>query len=1181
MHNKKSLSFCWLTFLLTAIGAHAQEAVVVRRLTHTPAQSINLHPFLSSDGRRVAFESSADLLQENAPGGLQTFVAGVDDGQISFSKIANSRATRIALSHNGQQAVLASKDNPLGTNLDGNSEIFYFDGTTLHQLTITQPNAPATRVDDGNFGPSLSDDATLAVFTSNRDLVPGKNLDASDEVFLYQTAHRKFVQLTNFSSSTRCERAQLSGDGRWVSYLLTEVAQEDTSSTRQLMLHNVSSGEVTMVRAGVSLMLAETRVLSDDAARLVFSASDEKGVAQVYLYDHARQKIKQLAQIAKRSADVALQPTISGDGRRIAFATKRRVNDFKSAGGVEVYVYDVPAGELLKITDAPSDAEAEVSVSLNDDGTKAAFNFPRLWSEPTLPPEFKDAQEIYLVEVPPSKRFMDDLSILNAASLLAAPERHLAPGVMAVARGVKLAEESIYAERQADGEFGFSLAGTVVFVNNHPAPIYYVSPTQVSFRFPVDAAPGACTVTVINSDGFENRSACQIEPTSPGIFTVNGEGTGAAAILEDGLRTSAGNSWSQRITLFGTGFDTGKHVALVISGKEYIAEAAVHAVENLKGLHQITFDVPQVLRGAGEVTVYVKAGNRASNEVRLNIDAAVRGEVVINEILYDPPDGPAGDANGDGQRSGSADEFIEVSNASPANLLVANWSIATKTSAEGRERTVHRFPAGAELPPGAAAVVFGGGDLQHPSLFGNAQIFKASAGGLSLNNTSMIVVVRDATGTIVAESTYGPDQAQAVNQSLTRSPEIIGSFVPHSSAGDRSRLFSPGTSADGVPHSSPSLSRIEIVPRTTTTIEAGTPVELTAKAFGIVNNREMEIPFVKFAWEAGGASPQILSSAHGQAVIVNALRAGTITVRARAGGHEAQTQIVVNPLVSTIELTPETVNFSVGQKINFKATARDAAGELVSDLTFEFVLADANAANVVILEKIERHQALVRGDNAGTVWLIASYVNAVSGKVVMGRAKLVVEPAPVIAKPMPGELIINEVVTAFARSTTQERQDFVELFNQTNSPLDITGLRVLFRPTGAAVAASTFMIHGATVIQPRSYFLIANGAQTFGVQADADASAAGFDLNNTSGGIRIILDGVSLDGLTYQGSNNAEPPTLFKTFGEGVVFKFTGGATNNLLRVPDARDTNDNAADFRRNGTASAVSPKRANPNEP
>src|SRR5205085_4767506 len=98
--------------------------------------------------------------------------------------------------------------------------------------------------------------------------------------------------------------------------------------------------------------------------------------------------------------------------------------------------------------------------------------------------------------------------------------------------------------------------------------------------------------------------------------------------------------------------------------------------------------------------------------------------------------------------------------------------------------------------------------------------------------------------------------------------------------------------------------------------------------------------------------------------------------------------------------------------------------------------------------------------------------------------------------------------------------------------------------------------------------------------ADFDAHLTGFDLNNTTGGIKIELNGMKLDGLTYQGGSTAPAPP-FNTFGEGSLLTFTSGTTNDLIRSPNAADTNNNATDFRRNGTVANVTPKAANPTLP
>jgi hypothetical protein len=189
----------------------------------------------------------------------------------------------------------------------------------------------------------------------------------------------------------------------------------------------------------------------------------------------------------------------------------------------------------------------------------------------------------------------------------------------------------------------------------------------------------------------------------------------------------------------------------------------------------------------------------------------------------------------------------------------------------------------------------------------------------------------------------------------------------------------------------------------------------------------------------------------------------------------------------------------------------------------------------------------------------------------------------VTAPPAPsaGQIIINEALVAFATSGTQARVDFIELFNTTNQVLDITNLVVTYRPSGSSYTPQSLTLARASgdkfLIGPRSYFLIAGGANTFGAAVDFNAGSGGFDLNNTTGGIKIELGGVKLDGLAYQGGTTP-PAAVFNTYGEGTLLTFTSGTTNDLIRSPNATDTNHNATDFRRNGTVSTVSPKAANP---
>ena len=167
--------------------------------------------------------------------------------------------------------------------------------------------------------------------------------------------------------------------------------------------------------------------------------------------------------------------------------------------------------------------------------------------------------------------------------------------------------------------------------------------------------------------------------------------------------------------------------------------------------------------------------------------------LVINEYLADPPDGPAGDANGDGTRDSAQDEFVEIVNSGPDPLPIGGFTISDAAQVR------FTIPAGKTIPPGEAAIIFGGGTPA--GAFGNCAtnglVFVVGGGGLSLNNGGDTLTVKDSAALVVASLTYGSTEGSA-NQSITRSPDVTGSFVFHSSApGSGGALFSPGARVTG------------------------------------------------------------------------------------------------------------------------------------------------------------------------------------------------------------------------------------------------------------------------------------------------------------------------------------------------------------------------------------------------
>ena len=161
-------------------------------------------------------------------------------------------------------------------------------------------------------------------------------------------------------------------------------------------------------------------------------------------------------------------------------------------------------------------------------------------------------------------------------------------------------------------------------------------------------------------------------------------------------------------------------------------------------------------------------------------------DLLINEVLADPP--TLGDANCDGERHSSEDEFIEVVNVSDRAVSLLGITV------EDAVMVRHTFGAASELLAGQAVVVFGGGD---PSCsFGGAAIERASSGSLGFSNDGDSITLAGPDG-IIDTMTYAP--AAANDTSVVLDPELntAGAYSSHDEIAPDGSAFSPGTRIDG------------------------------------------------------------------------------------------------------------------------------------------------------------------------------------------------------------------------------------------------------------------------------------------------------------------------------------------------------------------------------------------------
>jgi uncharacterized protein (TIGR03437 family) len=188
-----------------------------------------------------------------------------------------------------------------------------------------------------------------------------------------------------------------------------------------------------------------------------------------------------------------------------------------------------------------------------------------------------------------------------------------------------------------------SLGGVTVSITDstgatQSAPIEYVSPSQVNFIVPSGTASGIATVTIGASSG-----SAQIDTIGPGLYSMNGMGTGVAAAgaalySADGTATtvpvfqcttscvsvpmSLGSPGQELVvTFYGTGFRNLNSSALSSVSIGGVAAQILYigAQPQYPGEDQLNVVVPASLAGAGEVPVILTAGGQTANTVTINI----------------------------------------------------------------------------------------------------------------------------------------------------------------------------------------------------------------------------------------------------------------------------------------------------------------------------------------------------------------------------------------------------------------------------------------------------------------------------------------------------------------------------------------------------------------------------------
>jgi hypothetical protein len=161
---------------------------------------------------------------------------------------------------------------------------------------------------------------------------------------------------------------------------------------------------------------------------------------------------------------------------------------------------------------------------------------------------------------------------------------------------------------------------------------------------------------------------------------------------------------------------------------------------------------------------------------------------------------------------------------------------------------------------------------------------------------------------------------------------------------------------------------------------------------------------------------------------------------------------------------------------------------------------------------------------------------------------------------------VNEFSTGVSGAATNE---FVELVNAGASPSDISGFKVVYRSASGTSDTTLATLPTGALLAPGDFYLLGGSGYAGGLAPDQSFGAA---IAATGGSIAIRdANGALLDAVAYgtatnglgEGSPSPAPPA-------------TASPGSSAVRLPDGRDTQDNAADFSVTGTPTPRGPNSA-----
>jgi Tol biopolymer transport system component len=269
-------------------------------------------------------------------------------------------------------------------------------------ITTPLPSASRRPPTTFSFRPWMSADGRFVAFDSDAGSLVPADTNGVRDVFLYDrataTTTRVSVGVHGAQSNGQSQRPTLSANGRYVAFwsAASNLVEGDTNGVTDAFVYDRDAAVTIRVSVGPSGLQADGAsarpVISADGAVVAFESaatnlgppgllnrpSDTNAVRDVFVYDvpSATTTRVSVTSDGKQGTGESVRPTISGDGRYVAFQSDAVLEPGDTNAARDVYVYDRTTNATTRVSAAPGGNEGpggSFSPSLSSDGRYVAF----------------------------------------------------------------------------------------------------------------------------------------------------------------------------------------------------------------------------------------------------------------------------------------------------------------------------------------------------------------------------------------------------------------------------------------------------------------------------------------------------------------------------------------------------------------------------------------------------------------------------------------------------------------------------------------------------------------------------------------------------------------------------------------------------------------------------------------